>query len=121
MKKLLLSVVFFISIVSTMNSQPQHLGKVSAQELTNISSLIKYYNDLPMTTLFIDLPEDRMITLMKAVDSQCESAYLLNKIYATEPNSTILEQAIKENIVEVPGGRLLDYTKILMRYNDLKY
>lgn len=108
-----------LSMATTMSAQ-QYLDKVSTEELTNIGYLIKYYNNLPMATLFTDLPEARMISLMKAVDKQCESAYILNKIAVAEPNSKILIQAVKESIVEVPGGRLLDYNKALTRYNSLK-
>ncbi len=119
MKKIILSVVLMISMATTISAQ-EFLGKVSPQELTNIGYLIKYYNNLPMETAFSDLPEDRMIKLMKAVDKQCESAYKLNKIMAADPNNKILLQAVKENIVEVPGGRLLNYTVALRRYNNLK-
>jgi len=119
-KKLVLSVVLMISMATTMNAQ-QYLGKVSAEELANIGYLIKYYNKLPMSTVISDLPEAKMIQIMTAIDKQCESAYILNKIYATDPNSKILKQAVGENMVVVPGGRLIDYTKALMRFNNLKY
>lgn len=109
-----------ISMATTMSAQ-QNLGKVSAEELTNIKYLINYYNNLPMATVISDLPEAKMIQIMKAIDKQCESAYILNKIYAAEPNSKILKQAVGENMVVVPGGRLIDYTKALMRFNNLKY
>jgi len=121
MKNLIVSVVLIISMATTMSAQPQHLGKVSAQELQNIGYLVKYYNKLPMSTLVTDLPEAKMTQILKAMDKQCESAYILNKIYAAEPNSKFLMQAIKENMVEVPGGQLIDYTKALMRFNSLKY
>lgn len=120
MKKIFLFVVLIVLMATTVNAQPQFLGKVSPQERTNIAFLIKYYNSLPMTTVISNLPEDRMIPLMKAIDRQCESAYILNKIYAAEPNNKILKQAAMEGMVQVPGGRLMDYNKTLKRYNELK-
>lgn len=120
MKKIFLFVVLIVSMATTMNAQPQFIAKVSPQDLSNSERLIKHYNNLPMTTMFSSLPENRMIQLMKAVDKQCESAYILNKILAAEPSSKILKQAIMEGMIQVPGGRLMDFNKVLKRYNELK-
>lgn len=106
--------------MSTIMSAQEFLGKVSTQEKTNIAKLVKYYNNLPMTAVISNLPDNRMIPLMKAIDRQCESAYILNKIFAAEPNNKILKQAAMEGMVLVPGGRLMDYNKTLKRYNELK-
>jgi hypothetical protein len=119
MKKTFLSVVLMISMSTTMSAQ-EFLGKVSIQEMANIASLVKYYNNLPMTTVISNLPDDRMIPLMKAIDRQCKSAYILNKLYAAQPSSKILKQAAIAGMVPVPGGRLMDYNKTLKRYNELK-
>lgn len=119
MKKLFLTVVLMISTTTTMSAQ-QYLRKVSTQELTNNTSLIKYYKNLPMETSLSDLPEDLMIQVMKAIDRQCESTYLLNLIYIKQPNNSNLIQAIKESRVRVSGLLLIDYNKALKRYNELK-
>lgn len=119
MKKIFLFVVLVLSMSTTMSAQ-EFLGKVSAQDLSNSERLIKHYNNLPMTTMFSSLPENRMIQLMKAIDKQCESAYILNKILTAEPGSMILKQAIREGMIQVPGGRLMDFNKVLKRYNELR-
>lgn len=120
MKKIFFFLVLIASMATTVNAQPQFLAKVSAQELANSELLIRHYYNIPRSVLFADLPENQMIQLMRAVDKQCESAYRLNLIYAKQPGNTILKQAFRDGMVQVNGGRLVDFNKVLKRYNELK-
>lgn len=119
MKKIILTVVMIVSMATTMSAQ-DFLDKVSPQELANNNYLIKYYNNIPRDMLLSSLPEAEMIRIMKNIDRQCESTYLLNLIYIKQPNNKILIQAIKESRITVSGLQLIDYDKALRRYNELR-
>ena len=124
MKKIFFTVVLMVSLAYPISAQqqqlPQFLDKVSPYDLANSEHLIRYYYNIPSSILFSDLPEKRMKQLLTAVDKQCESAYHINTIYVANPNSATLKKAMIEGIVVVPGRRLMDFTKVLKRYNELK-